>query len=159
MNKPDLNKDISELTLGLKNQMDLRLAEIYAELVELETEHNGGIINDNEYNTRDEAYVTEINDLKAFHKQLVDSMNDATAKEAEAAAKSAEAAAEAAAKAAEAAAEAATEELLAMLDAAEAKKGKGKGNGKGKGKGKGGGKSRKKNKTKTKRVRKTRRTR
>ena len=148
MNKPDLNKDISELTLGLKKKMDLRLAEIEAKLVELETERRDGKIDDYEFNTRDEAYVSEINDLKAFYKQLVDSMNDATAKEAEAAA-----------KAAEAAAEAATEELLAMLDAAEAKKGNGKGNGKGKGKGKGGGKSRKKNKTKTKRVRKTRRTR
>ena len=35
MNKPDLNKDISELTLGLKNKMDSRLAEIEAELVKL----------------------------------------------------------------------------------------------------------------------------
>ena len=126
MNKPDLNKDISELTLGLKNKMDSRLAEIEAELVKLETERRDGTIDDYEFITRDEAYVSEINDLKAFYKQLVDSMNDATAKEAEAAA-----------KAAEAAAEAATEELLAMLDAAEAKKGNGKGNGKGKGNGNG----------------------
>ena len=147
MNKPDLNKDISELTLGLQKEMDSRLAEIEAKLVKLETERRDGKINDYDFKTRDEAYVSEINGLKAFYEQLVDSMNDATAKEAEAAA-----------KAAEAAAEAATEELLAMLDA-EAKKGNGNGKGKGKGKGKGGGKSRKKNKTKTKRLRKTRRTR